>query len=160
MIMSIRDIQEIFDQHIMAPPNVIIITGGKNISQNFIRAKHWRYAQQVKKKTTELVCEYAKALNIPPMRFAWIQMRIYFPDKRRRDMDNYSPKYFVDGLTKAGVIEDDNSNSVFILPTALLYDKQRPRTELYIFRQCPVVFHREANIYGSASDDGRTEATA
>ena len=43
-----------------------------------------------------------------PLKRARITLQYFFPDRRRRDPDNYSGKFILDGLVKAGIIADDN----------------------------------------------------
>ena len=52
-----------------------------------------------------------------------------FPDKRRRDEDNYSGKLFMDGLTQAGGIADDNFWGISKSIHAPL-DKANPGTKI------------------------------
>ena len=61
-----------------------------------------------------------------------VTITYYFPDKRSRDIDNYTPKFIMDGLVSAEIIEDDNQRIVTSLTTRFLYDKNNPRTEVLI----------------------------
>lgn len=61
-----------------------------------------------------------------------VEVRYHFPTKTARDLDNYCPKFLLDGLVKAGMIKDDNSSVVKELSVKILYDKQNPRTEVII----------------------------
>lgn len=61
-----------------------------------------------------------------------VEVRYYFTDKRARDIDNYTPKFIMDGLVAAEIIEDDNQKIVKKLSTKLLYDKKCKRTEVTI----------------------------
>lgn len=56
----------------------------------------------------------------------------YFPDKRRRDADNYAGKFLLDGLTKAGVIVDDDLKHITTIIIGR-YDKNDPRTEITVY---------------------------
>mgnify|MGYP000886526789 FL=1 len=67
-----------------------------------------------------------KKLN-KPMRKAKVRITYFFPDKRRRDPDNYSGKFILDGLTKAGLIEDDSFANIS-LELYGRHDKENPRT--------------------------------
>ena len=58
-------------------------------------------------------------------------MTYYFPDKRRRDSDNFSGKMILDGLTRAGIIEDDSFDHVRLVLCGG-YDKENPRTEIEV----------------------------
>lgn len=45
-------------------------------------------------------------------RKAKIRVKYYFKDKRRRDRDNYAPKFILDSLRYNGIIEDDSTEHV------------------------------------------------
>ena len=56
----------------------------------------------------------------------------YMPTKRRVDLVNLH-EALCDVLVKYGVIEDDNSKIIASMDgSRVLYDKQNPRTEIYI----------------------------
>lgn len=56
----------------------------------------------------------------------------YMPSKRRADPDNYVPKFILDGLVEAGVLVDDDGEHMECLRLKTRYDKENPRTEIYI----------------------------
>lgn len=60
-----------------------------------------------------------------------VVLTYYFPTKHRRDPDNYSGKFILDGLVKAKVIEDDCFDCID-LKIEGKYDKKNPRTEIVI----------------------------
>ena len=45
---------------------------------------------------------------------ARVTLRYRFPDTRRRDPDNYSGKFILDGLVRAGVLQDDSFDHVVL----------------------------------------------
>lgn len=61
-----------------------------------------------------------------------VAVTTYFENKRRRDIDNYAPKFILDGLVEAGVIPGDDSETVAALVVVLRVDAHRPRTEIEI----------------------------
>ena len=61
-----------------------------------------------------------------------ITLLYYFPTNRRHDCDNYTPKFFLDGLTEAGVITDDDFLHVHSLRIYGEIDRDNPRTEIII----------------------------
>lgn len=56
----------------------------------------------------------------------------YFKTRIRNDNDNYSPKFFMDGLVESGLIIDDDYLHVESLTIKSGWDKEWPRTEIYI----------------------------
>lgn len=56
----------------------------------------------------------------------------YMPTKRRSDPDNMSPKFIMDGFTEAGFIVDDDGAHLKALTLKTDYDKDNPRTEIYV----------------------------
>lgn len=61
-----------------------------------------------------------------------VEMRVYFADRRRRDLDNVS-KCVLDGITKSRQVWDDDSQ-VDDLRILRGYDPERPRVEVMIWR--------------------------
>jgi len=57
----------------------------------------------------------------------------YFRTKIRKDVDNTVPKFILDGFTEAGLIEDDDFLHLESLTLKCGYDKENPRTEIYIY---------------------------
>lgn len=93
----------------------------------------WKYRDE-KKKWTALVLAACLACGdtpVQPMAKAMVRIDYYFPDRRRRDPDNYGGKLLMDGLTRAGVIADDSFAHVSISLHAHV-DRQNPRTEICV----------------------------
>lgn len=59
-----------------------------------------------------------------------IYIKYYFPDKRKRDSDNYTPKNLFDAFTVSGLLVDDDFNHVESLTISGDYSKDNPRTEI------------------------------
>ena len=66
-----------------------------------------------------------------PLQIALVRITYFFKDRRRRDPDNYSGKFLLDGLVKAGVIEDDSFNNIELRLQGKV-DKKNPRTEIEV----------------------------
>lgn len=104
------------------PPSLNTVAGRQNV---------WEY-RQLKQLWTEAV--YACCLGKRPGKpwdKAAVEIVYYFPDKRRRDPDNYCGKFLLDGLTEAGVIKDDNMFCITLTVRGEV-DKKNPRTEIII----------------------------
>lgn len=104
------------------PPSNNKFIGRKNI---------WSYREQ--KKNWEFLIRNATENSRPekPLKCAQVNITYFFPDKRRRDPDNYSGKFILDGLVRAGVLADDSFSNVVISLTGK-YCKDCPRTEIEI----------------------------
>ena len=69
---------------------------------------------------------------IMPMNAVRLSAVVYFPDRRRRDLDNYHASIFKavqDALVAAGVIPDDDMRFIPEIPGLRFdHDKDNPRT--------------------------------
>ena len=92
---------------------------------------HWTKKSRVKKSWEQEIALRCGKYGTPNLTGVMVEIRYYFKDKRVRDRDNYVPKFILDGLVKAGIIEDDNDNDIY-QNWKLLYDKEKPRTEIEI----------------------------
>ena len=106
------------------PPSLNATAGRKNV---------WAY-REAKAEWTRRVwgaCMAHKNRPKEPWEKSLVEITYYFPDRRRRDADNYAGKYLLDGLKKAGVIVDDDLNHISTVIHGD-YDKDNPRTEIAI----------------------------
>lgn len=79
-------------------------------SLNDWHGMHWAAKAEAKRQWEDML----KALLYSRRRVERPVVRImYYPDiERRRDKDNMTPKWIMDGLVKSGVIQDDNAKVV------------------------------------------------
>lgn len=84
----------------------------------------WRKAGPVKKAWRLL--GHANGLHLPHHDHPYVICEIAFGDKRKRDTHNYMPtvKALIDGLTDAGVWDDDNHE--ILLGPDLRWNERRP----------------------------------
>ena len=86
------------------PPTVNDYYGEKMVKRRrirYIKAKGKRFRQEVE----QAVAEQSANLNLgEPL---LVEVELYPPDNRRRDLDNYQ-KSLLDAITQAGVWEDDS----------------------------------------------------
>lgn len=61
-----------------------------------------------------------------------LQFTVYYATHRPHDVDNSCPKFIIDGLVVAGLIEDDSSRHVKKLTLLCDVDPDRPRTEIEV----------------------------
>lgn len=57
----------------------------------------------------------------------------YFRTKVRKDVDNTVPKFIIDGFSESGLIIDDDFLHLESITLKCGYDKENPRTEIYIY---------------------------
>lgn len=94
------------------------------------RNARWEY-QEVKKYWEELIFYTCRPRPDKPFKKAVVTLTYYFPTKIRHDPDNYAGKLILDGLTRAGIIEDDSFDHVQLVLRGG-YDKENPRTEIEV----------------------------
>lgn len=81
---------------------------------NELNNLHFRSRAKKKEYWEALIEKECLAQHIKPMGRVSATFEFYFPDKRRRDLDNYgfAAKFCLDGLVNAGVLKDDSYNEV------------------------------------------------
>lgn len=91
-------------------------------------------ANALKQKYKDYVAYVARKAGYAGMNISDcdVTIRYYFPTNRRHDSDNYTPKFYMDGLTEAGVIVDDDFAHVHSLTMYGGYDSDNPRAEIII----------------------------
>ena len=90
--------------------------------------------QQIKKEWAQLIAICCRPRPMKPLEKAVVRITYFFPDKRRRDPDNYSGKLILDGLTAAGIIKDDSFYHIKLELRGDI-DAQNPRTEIDIMEE-------------------------
>lgn len=104
---------------------------------------HWRtrHAATQRMKTTAhllTISELSLRRDHAPWKRATITYRFFWPDRNRRDLDNYMAihKAAVDGITKAGLLVDDSWGVLSPGPAPVSeLDRARPRVEIIIHRE-------------------------
>lgn len=97
------------------------------------RENHWEY-RKAKAEWTRIVwamCWASKDRPAAPYQMASVEIMYFFPTRTRHDADNYCGKFLLDGLTKAGVIVDDDLAHIR-LHIGGGWDKKNPRTVITI----------------------------
>ena len=109
------------------PPSLNATAGRQNV---------WTYRRTKAEWTrrVQVACLASRDRPKQPLESAEVRIVYYFPDLRRHDADNYSGKFLLDGLTKAGVIVDDDLRHISTSISGA-YDKACPRTEITVARR-------------------------
>ena len=115
--------------------NLTIPLDPTGLSLNRWHGYHWSKKREIKSEWSEAVQWIAQSKhNGLPLKNPRVTLTCYFRTKHKRDKDNFSivAKVVLDGLTKAGIIEDDNSEAIDLRPLEFDYDKRKPRVEITI----------------------------
>lgn len=120
----------------MKPVEITLVIPEIPPSNNRFMGRGTRYIQSIqyqeeKQRWEWMIKAAAKEKPRNPIEKAIVNITYYFPDKHRRDPDNYSGKFLLDGLTKAGIIKDDSFSNIQLVLTGKV-DKDNPRTEIVI----------------------------
>jgi len=94
--------------------------------------QHWRVRHRAVEEMTDTLRLLAIEAGSPKFERAEVQLVYYFKHQRRRDPDNYVPKFVLDGLRKAGIIADDNAEVLRLPQPEFRVDRARPRMEVFI----------------------------
>ena len=102
-------------------------------SNNQFIGKDQKFRYQKIKKEWEQIIKLYTLKNKPfkPVKQCRLTLFYYFKDKTRRDPDNYSGKFILDGLVKAGIIYDDSFFNINLVLKASV-GKSNPRLEITI----------------------------
>jgi len=103
-------------------------SNNKYMGRGTVKGQAFAY-QNEKQRWEWLVKAAAKKKPKKPMEKARVRITYFFPDRKRRDPDNYSGKFLLDGLTRAGFIKDDSFSNIQ-LELRGEYDRKNPRTEI------------------------------
>ena len=94
------------------------------------RNMRWDY-QDAKKAWADKIFFLCRPRPAEPIKKAVVAITYYFKDNRRRDPDNYSGKFILDGLVRSRIIEDDCFSCIDLKLVGNV-DKDNPRTEILI----------------------------
>lgn len=76
------------------------------------RRVHPAAYQKEKVHWSLLVRAGAEGIPAKPIKKAAVEIFYTFSDKRKRDPDNYSGKFLLDGLVECGILEDDSFDHI------------------------------------------------
>ncbi len=92
--------------------------------------QRWQF-QDEKKKWARIIQLFCVPRPREPLKKSRVTIIYYFKDKRRRDPDNYSGKFILDGLVRSRIIEDDCFSCIDLKLVGDV-DKENPRTEILV----------------------------
>ena len=108
-----------------------LITAIPPSNNKFIgKNQRWQY-QDEKKKWARIIQLFCVPRPREPLKKSKVTIIYYFKDRRRRDPDNYSGKFILDGLVRSGIIIDDSFDCIDLYLRGDV-DKNNPRTEILI----------------------------
>lgn len=91
---------------------------------------HWAKKSKVKKSFEDEIGWLAGKYGEPKLTNCDVKIIYTFKSKRRRDKDNYTPKFIMDGLVKSGILNDDNDNEIYL--NWLIQQGPEEKTEIFI----------------------------
>lgn len=103
------------------PPSDNVYKGRKNV---------WQYRED-KKLWEQYVFAYCLPRPSAPHKTATVTITYFFKTHGRRDPDNYSGKFILDGLVRCGILADDSFDNIRLILRGG-YDKENPRTEIEV----------------------------
>ena len=104
------------------PPSNNHFLGNSHNFNEYRRTKqdwHWLIKTAIKRKPSK------------PFERAIVTIKYFFPDRKRRDPDNYSGKMILDPLVREGILKDDSFKCITLKLEADCC-KENPRTEIII----------------------------
>ena len=93
--------------------------------------ERWAYSE-AKKEWQALISVFCRPRPPAPLKKAIVKITYHFKDNVRRDPDNYSGKFILDGLVRTGIIADDSFECVTLLLGKGENDKNNPHTDIEI----------------------------
>lgn len=95
-----------------------IVPGIPPSNNQYIGRKNYHEYQRTKKMWAERIALCCRPKPQKPLPRAVVILTYYFPDRRRRDPDNYAPKMILDGLVKCGILVDDSFQNIELILSA------------------------------------------
>ncbi len=93
---------------------------------------HWTKRKEKLDNLTGCLRLTALAFKMPLYERSQVLVVYYFRTRRRRDPDNYAPKFILDALRYAGIIAEDNAEVLELLPVEFEVDADSPRVEVWV----------------------------
>lgn len=98
---------------------------------------HWSTKSQLLNYLANSIGWLVNAKRVPCLQRPQVKVVYYFRTRRRRDKDNYAPKFILDALRYARIIAEDNAEVLELLPVEFKVDKVSPRVEVWVKERKP-----------------------
>lgn len=110
------------------------INGPQHPTLNWYMTANNMAANSVKQEWKNFIIDILRREGLVNMRIDVCEIiyRTYFKDKRKRDIDNITPKFIFDGFVEGKFIQGDDYSHIKKLTTECGYDKDNPRIEIII----------------------------
>lgn len=110
------------------------IKGPQHPTLNWYMTANNMEANAVKQNWKDFIIDILQRYELLDMKIdrCEITYRTYFKDKRKRDIDNTTPKFIFDGFIEGGFIQGDDYSHITKLTTECGYDKDNPRIEIIV----------------------------
>lgn len=92
------------------------------------KVTYFTYQKKKKHWANVVLKSLPKALPKEPLENVHLKIHYIFPDRRKRDLDNYSGKFLIDPLVKKGILKDDNYTCISNLNISAEYKKKIRKT--------------------------------
>lgn len=109
----------------------IVLRGVPPSLNRYLGKANGQAYRKAKAEWSETVAWMVRGRVSRPFDRATVRITYFFPDRRRRDPDNYCGKLLLDGLVRGGVIADDSFAHIH-LELSGGCDPTDPRTEIEI----------------------------
>lgn len=88
----------------------------------------------LKQKWKDFIVWFIKDQGYTNLRIDRCEMSFstFYPNTRRHDVDNSTPKFILDGFVQSGFVVDDDSEHITALTLRCFSDIERPRTEITV----------------------------
>jgi len=102
-------------------------------SLNELKRMHYHQWNRTKRDWAYRIALMSRRLRPPkPLDRAVVTLIYHFPDRRRRDPDNFSGKFILDPLVSEGFIVDDSFDHIELRHKKGKPDKRNPRVVIEI----------------------------
>lgn len=102
---------------------------------NQIKNMHWGTRRRLKELWQQEVAVAAIKAGRPKFERTKVQIVLFYDIKRKRDQDNLmgsAGKFLLDGLRYAGVIPEDDLETVVLPEIMVKIDRENPRVEIWL----------------------------